>query len=132
MIEFEVGGHRYKASPLNAKMQWNVARRLAPVMAGMAGAEGENIFTQIAKSVSGLSDADSDYVIDAVLATVLREQGADKGWASVMTKGGAMMFDDIDMAAMLQIVFRVLQEQLSGFFTALLSLSADQPETGAP
>ncbi|PXV60885.1 hypothetical protein SAMN04487785_11321 [Dyella jiangningensis] len=119
-MEFEISGQTYQSGRLNARQQFHVARRLAPVLGGLAdasaaGAESFSKFLQpIAEAISGMSDGDCDYVLDTCLSVVRRQQGPS--WAPVMSSSKAMMFDDIDMSVMLQLASKVIQENLGNFF----------------
>lgn len=49
------------------------------------------------------------------LAAVQRKQG-EAGWADVMTPTGQMMFADLDLRVILELVFKVVEVNLLGFF----------------
>lgn len=123
----EVGGQQYRIGRLDAKKQFHVARRLAPLLAGLGGAlQGESkgftqLVTPIAEALSKMSDEDTDYVIDTCLAVVQRQ--SNNQWASVMVRNGGLMFQDIDMAQMLQLTVAVVQGNLGNFFPAGSSLT---------
>lgn len=138
-VEFTHNGHTYRAGRLNAKQQLHVLRRLAPlfsglmesgalarakgvkkpedIMAGLTGDDVSGIFKALGDAVATLPDADVDYVLDTCLAGVERQQ-AGGGWAKVMS-AGQLMFQDLDMAGMLQITWQVIQHNLTGFFGML-------------
>lgn len=116
----EINGQSYRIGRLDAKKQFHVARRLAPLLAGLGGAlKGEakgfaEMVAPIAEALAKMSDEDTDYVIDTCLAVVARQQG--EGFQSVMVKGGGLIFQDIDLPAMLQITVAVIQQNLGSFF----------------
>lgn len=118
-MDFEINDQQYRSGKLNARQQFHVARRLAPVLGGLAGAVqgGDKDFGKllqpITEAIAGISDADSDYILDTCLSVVKRQQGT--AWAAVFVNG-AQMFDDIDLGALLQIAAKVIQENLGGFF----------------
>lgn len=118
----EVGGQQYRIGRLDAKKQFHVARRLAPLLAGLGGAlQGESkgfaeLVAPIAYALSKMSDEDTDYVIDTCLAVIQRQ--SNNQWASVMVRNGGLMFQDIDMAQMLQLTVAVIQGNLGNFFPA--------------
>jgi hypothetical protein len=118
-MDFEINGQQYRSGKLNARQQFHVARRLAPVLGGLATASQGNTedfatFLQpIADAIAGMSDADCDYVLDNCLAVVKRQQGS--AWANIFVNK-AQMFEDIDMGVMLQIASKVITENLGGFF----------------
>jgi Phage tail assembly chaperone protein, TAC len=107
MHEFKIGEHTYRANKLNARQQFHVGRRIAPligqmfavgpVISGIAAARrateeegGENLddaldtarateamLVPFTKALAGLSDADCDYVLDRCLGVVQRLSGAN-------------------------------------------------------
>ncbi|HET6804876.1 MAG TPA: hypothetical protein VFH59_05465 [Frateuria sp.] len=121
MSEFEINGQQYRAAKLDAFKQFHVSRRLAPVLSGLAGtvedgaADFSAFLQPIAEAVARMSDADCDFILDACLASVQRQQGTSWSFIYAGAKQ-ALMFDDIDMAVMLQIAAKVIQENLGGFF----------------
>ncbi|UGB47000.1 hypothetical protein LQ772_06830 [Frateuria edaphi] len=133
MTEFEINGQTYQAAKLDAFKQFHIARRLAPLHAGLSkamggGTLGEDAFSPaIAEAVAGMPDADCDYILQSCLAVVKRRQG-DR-WVSIMAVGAkALTFDDIDMGAMLQVAGQVITENIGGFFGA----SADPSGAAIP
>jgi hypothetical protein len=118
-MECEIKDQTYRSGKLNARQQFHVARRLAPVLGGLATAsQGKTddfaTFLQpIADAIAGMSDADCDYVLDTCLAVVQRQQGSS--WANILVNK-SQMFDDIDMGVMLQLAAKVITENLGGFF----------------
>lgn len=113
MVEFQVEGLTYRTTgKLDARTQFHVARRLAPVLVAMGG---EDMIASVAIALGKMTDADADYVLDACLAKVQRQQGT--AWASVAAPQGQIMFADMDMGALAQMVMAVLKEaNLPGFF----------------
>ncbi|MGF6837066.1 hypothetical protein QF001_000933 [Paraburkholderia youngii] len=136
-LEFEVAGQRYRAEKLDAFKQLHVSRKIAPIvpkllpmflkfaeqgdsmkadLAGMAEA-----FEPLAQALADMPDADCEYVFNACLAVVARNQGGN--WASVWS-GGSLMFDDIDIGAMVQIASKVIWDSLGPFIQGLLANKA--------
>lgn len=125
MIEFEINGASYRAQQMDAMKQFHVVRRLAPLMgefAGLKSAEPEKAFEAIASAVSKMSDADADYVIGTCLDSVERQAGNQ--WGKIRVSG-RLMYADLPLPDMLQIVWQVLQGNLGSFFPALLANSPD-------
>lgn len=115
----EVGGHKYRIGRIDARKQFHVARRLAPLLAGMSGIPDKSagfaaFLGPLADALSGMSDEDVDYVLDVCLSVCQRIQPNGHP-APVMTRGG-LMFEDIDMGQMIQLAVKVIQENLGGFF----------------
>jgi hypothetical protein len=122
MTEIEIKGVNYRCGRMDAKKQFHVARRLAPLLAGLGGAiKGDaagftELISPIADALSKMSDKDTDYVIDTCLLVVQRRQG--DAWQSVTARDGSLMFDDIDLPALLQLTVAVIQQNLGSFFPA--------------
>ncbi|VXB25187.1 putative bacteriophage protein [Burkholderia sp. 8Y] len=116
----DINGQSYRIGRLDAKKQFHVARRLAPLLAGLGGAlKGKaqgfaELVSPIADALAKMSDEDTDYVLDTCLSVVARQQG--DGWQNVMVKGGGLVFQDIDLPAMLQLTVAVVQQNLGSFF----------------
>ncbi|WP_276724201.1 MULTISPECIES: phage tail assembly chaperone [Pantoea] len=130
-MEFEIKGVQYRTAKLSVFDQLKVSRKLLPVLAGMladfqgikAAAEGGNVYKtmetalpKIADSLAGMSDEDTNAIIFPCLSVVSRKNG--NTWAPVMSQG-ALMFDDIDLMSMLQMVGRVVGDSLGNFLPAL-------------
>ncbi|MBN3848623.1 hypothetical protein G3N58_17600 [Paraburkholderia sp. Ac-20342] len=118
----EIGGHKYRIGRIDARKQFHVARRLAPLLAGMSGALGADrgagfgaFIGPLTEALSGMSDDDVDYVLDVCLGVCQRLQPNGQG-APVIARSGGLMFEDIDMGQMIQLAVKVIQENLSGFF----------------
>lgn len=115
----EVGGQKYRIGRIDARKQFHVARRLAPLLAGMsAGGQGEGFAAFIGPltdALSGMSDEDVDYVLDVCLGVCQRIQSNGQG-ALVIARGGSLMFEDMDMGQMIQLAVKVIQQNLGGFF----------------
>lgn len=129
-MEFEIKGVNYRASKLSVFDQLKVSRKLLPVLAGMLGdfqgikaaAQGGDVYKaletalpKIANSLAEMSEEDTNAIISPCLSVVARQNG--KVWAPVMVQG-ALMFDDIDLMSMLQIVGRVVGDSLGNFLPA--------------
>lgn len=124
MSDIEVNSNTYRIGKMDTRKQFHVSRRLAPLLAGIGGAiagsmagDGSALaatFQPIAEALSKMSDEDTDYVLDNCLAVVSRLQGNQ--FAPVMARGGALMFDDIDLPSMMQLAVAVIRENLGGFF----------------
>lgn len=123
-MDFEQNGHEYRVGKLNAREQFHIVRRLAPVFGELVPAlQGGSQFDAIpamTRAIAGLSDEDADYCLFGLLKVVTRKQGQGMGYAPVST-GNAIMYDDVDMVGMLQLAWQSLQHNMAGFFTALPS-----------
>jgi hypothetical protein len=115
----EVGGQKYRIGRIDARKQFHVARRLAPLLAGMSGVPDKSagfaaFLGPLTDALSSMSDEDVDYVLDVCLGVCQRIQPNGHP-APVMVRGG-LMFEDIDMGQMIQLAVKVIQENLGGFF----------------
>ena len=136
-LEFEIAGQRYRAEKLDAFKQLHVSRKIAPIipkllpmflkfaeqkdalkddLAGMAEA-----FEPLAQALAEMPDADCEYVFNACLSMVMRNH--QNNWASIWV-GGSLMFDDIDLGAMVQITAKVIWDSLGNFTRGLIANQA--------
>lgn len=124
-MELELDGHTYRVGKLDARAQFHIVRRLAPVLGELApalqgGKGGLDALPPIATAVAKLSDADADYCIFGLLKVVSRKQPNGLGWGPVSTEN-LLMYDDIGMTQMLKLAWEALSFNMSGFFAALPS-----------
>lgn len=128
MSDFEYGGHQYNIGKLNGFQQLHVARRIAPILTGLAGmamaSGGKKLeFAQAVEpmvlAVSKLSDEDTEMIIGTCLEVVSRKTG-NKTMAPVFSSG-TCMFDDLDMMGMLRLTAEVVKVNLGNIFGALLT-----------
>lgn len=88
------------------------------------------------RAIGQLSDEESDYITDTCLAVVSRQE-KNSSWAPIF-RSGQLMYQDITVSIMLQLVWRVLEENLGNFFEELLSalpaglMGASLAGTGSP
>jgi hypothetical protein len=138
-MSFIVDGNEYRSAPMNAFEQFDVARMLRNVLAGLAMVEEElnkgddtkqpstHAFVQLMCTMAGgLTKKESDDSIGMCLSKVERRQG--QSWSLIRTGTGVMMFADIQMSQMLEIVWHVLK--LNGLI-AFFSVSPSSSETEA-
>lgn len=128
MSDFEYGGHQYHIGKLSAFKQLHVARRVAPILMGLADmamtSEGKDLdFKQAVEpmvlAISKLSDEDTEVIIGTCLEAVSRKT-SNKTMAPVF-KGGNCMFDDLNMMDMLRLTAEVIKANLGNTFGALLT-----------
>lgn len=134
--EFEVSGAKYRAGRLNAFQQFHVVRRLGAI-AGALGAvvasvkggasvdadDALSLVDPVLRIIGQMSDADTDYVLRVCLGVVQR-QNTGGAWSQVMT-GSQLLFEDIDLPSMMQIVWRVLEPYVAGFISAAPQTSGE-------
>lgn len=129
-LEVTVNEQVYKVGKLNVFQQLHVAKRLTPLLAGalpawlaVAGGQQADVSAMasallpLADAIARLSDEDLDYVVRECLLAVERKHAA--GWARVRLENGPIMFDDLDLLALLQLTKEVVQSNLGNFFPAL-------------
>ena len=125
-MEFELKGQSYAVGKIDARAQFHIVRRLAPVLGEIAPVaasgkmNGLDALPPLAAAIAGLSDADADYCLFGLLSVVRRKQPQGMGWGPVTT-GNTLMYEDIGMVEMLQLAWKALEFNMSGFFAALPS-----------
>lgn len=123
-MEFELEGRTYRANKIDARTQFHIVRRLAPVLGEIApalqGKGGLDALPPLANAVAKLTDSDADYIIFGLLKAVVRKQDHGLGWGPVAT-GEHLMYDDITMPLMLKLAWQSFSFNMSGFFAALPS-----------
>lgn len=149
-MEFEIKGINYRTAKLDVFQQLKVSRKLLPVLAGLVSdfstlkslvvrdGEGKVVFDKqrgsavldavlpkIADTLASLPDDDVNAVIYPCLGVVSRQH--EKGWVKVFDQG-ELMFADIDLFTMLQLVARVVADSLGNFLKEL----PDSPPEGQP
>jgi hypothetical protein len=140
-MEFEVNGRNYRSAKMDAMTQFNVIRRLAPVMGPLAqfvkeGAKvakpngeilnpGEmpsredaiDLAMPLVKAIAELPEETTDYIISTCMRLVKRDEGQGRGWAKIWNdQAHRPQMEDIDMVTMLQIVVSVLGGSFGPFF----------------
>lgn len=126
-MEFEIEGRTYRANKIDARSQFHIVRRLAPVLGEIAPAiqaggkqGGMEALPALTAAIAKLSDTDADYCIFGLLKAVSRKQDQGLGWGPVCAET-SIMYDDITMPIMLQLAWKAFSFNMSGFFAALPS-----------
>lgn len=124
-MEFETEGRTYRVNKIDARSQFHIVRRLAPVLGQVApavhgGKGGMDALPALADAIAKLSDEDADYVLFGLLKVISRKQDQGLGWGPVAT-GTMLMYEDITMPVMLKLAWQALSHNMSGFFAALPS-----------
>ncbi|WP_163331814.1 phage tail assembly chaperone [Klebsiella aerogenes] len=157
-MECTIKGVNYRANKLGVFEQLKVSRKLLPILAGLMadfssiknllpaggvkelfpeGGEAVNLerlepvfntlLPRIADELSKLTEDDTNAIIHPCLAMVVRENG--KQWTPVF-RSGELMFDDIDLFDMLQLVARVVADSLGNFLPELPDNATSTPKVG--
>ena len=132
MLEFDIAGQHYRAGKLSAFQQLHLSRKLAPIipklLPALEGFNGDSIdvgaiaaaFDPLAGALAEMPDADCEYICATCMSVVQRQQ--DSRWAAIWAASSkAMMFDDIDLPAMLQITVEVVRDNLGSFTHGLIA-----------
>lgn len=141
--EFQIGPHTYRSSRLNARQQFDVARRLGYVLT-MLGMEKvaefkptpENFARVILVSAGQVPQADMDAALNICLGAIKRRiDGAGvaehQAWSPIITPAGDPRYDDIDMPIMLQLVWHVISaHRMADFLSGSASRSAEPKSPG--
>lgn len=125
----DINGQTYRLGKLGALPQFHISRRLSPLLAvagtSLAGlklsldtdvSEFASILEPVTEIIAKMPEEDVNYILFTCLNVVARKQGEQ--WAPI-TRTGQLMFEDIDMPTMLQIVFGVLKNNLGNFMKGL-------------
>jgi hypothetical protein len=135
--EATVNGSLYRIHKMDVLRQFHVARRLAPVLSGViealkaAGLDPVKLAADeapvavdpfamvepLSAVLAKVSDEDAEYIIGACLQCVMRAQPSGTGYAAVWVPRGGLMFHDMQLPEMLQLVWKVLESNLIGFFS---------------
>jgi len=142
MAQFEINGQTYRAGKMDAFKQFHVSRRIAPIIPTLIpvflrlandGSIVKNldalaeVLGPFADGIAAMSDESSEFVIGTCLSVVQRQNGSL--WAPVWnSQQKVCMFDDLDLGAMIQIVLRVLQDNLGPFMAGLLTSPTSDPQ----
>jgi hypothetical protein len=147
--ECSINGSTYRIQKMDVMRQFHVARRLAPVLSGVIDAlkaggldpvklaampdttakmdiDPFAMVEPLGKVLAHISDEDSEYIIGVCLSCVTRAQAGGTGYAPVWVAKGGLMFADMQLPEMLQLVWKVLESNLMGFFSG-----RDSPSSAA-
>src|SRR5262252_4128935 len=137
MQEVEIDGRKYRTGRLTAFEQFHLTRKLMPILSGMGetfsqiglGTAGTapngsdtmppqfwNALQPVSQAIADMSKDDSEFILKTCLKAVTVFNGST--YVNVTTPTGDLMFEDIDMMAMLQLSFAVIQDNLGNFFPA--------------
>ena len=124
LAEVEIGDRTYLIEKLSAEDQFHVFRRvmplIRPIIETLKGNGGKlDILLAMSQDIASIPDEQLNYVIHKCLDHVaVNVQGA----ASLRVRvHGKMMFGDMDMGTMLQIMWAVIMENYRPFFQGNLA-----------
>jgi hypothetical protein len=142
-----VAGKAYRAGKLSALKQFHVVRRLGPMLV-VAGVSVQMLNTgmktdlddmvrmagPVMEFLAKMSDEDVDYVLMTCLQVAQRgtDAAGQTVWSNVIAPDGkTLMFDDLDMPAMVRVVLEVLKHNMANFLTGLGDELTSQSSSGA-
>jgi hypothetical protein len=123
----------YRISKLNARKQFHVMRRLAPVISDIApflkgmdlehseSDKGYAMIAPLGKALANLKDEDADFILDTLLDAVTRDAGNGLGFTPIRLNG-VNMFSDITMASELKLAFEVIKDNFKDFLPEIRSI----------
>lgn len=138
MAEFELGENTYRIGRLDAFRQFHLSRKIAPLIPTLIpafltlrntsreGAAASDLgsmaeaFAPFAEGIANMSDEAAEFILGSCLSVVQRKHGS--AWMPVWSaQNKTCMFDDIDLAQMVQISVRVMEGSLGPFLRGLLA-----------
>lgn len=138
VTEFRVGGFDYRCAPLSTFKQLTLCRKTAPIFVHMGQdlhkvASGEvpldSLGERIVVLLASISEEDLTIAINTLLPYIERK-GAVGIWSPVyIEQAQAFQFEDITGGDLLEILFRVLNELLPPFYSAVNRAAFGSPQT---
>jgi len=129
--EFVVDGHRYRAGRLDAFQQLDVASQWRDALLGLAFAKKNRqseisdesyrdaVFVITTGALGHVTKQSRDEITRLGLSVVQRQQKeAGRGWSPVLAPGGGMMFQDMELPQIVQILYEVFDHnRIVDFFS---------------
>jgi hypothetical protein len=141
MAELEAGGTQYRTGKLNGLLQWEIFCRLGPMIPaltaefrdGITATPGARwVMGAVSGALGSLKQEDRDTILMTCLAVVERYDPTVQRWFR-LAANGRLMYEDIDLLTMLELMDLTLQENLAPFFARLRTDSvAVEAEETAP
>lgn len=127
MKEVEIKGQLYRTGKLSAMRQMLILKRLTiilgviqPLMGKFDENKPENSLAGIGEAISSLPDESVEFIVFSCLdACSRKEEGGS--WAPV-ARNGQIMFDSLDLLAILALTGHTLADNLKSFFQGLPSI----------
>lgn len=130
-MDFVIDGIHYRAGRLSAMDAFHVARRFSLAIFMLTQNQSrtpEEYARSIVLTSAQVPQADADFVMAKCLSTVNRQQTGG-AWAPLTTPNGDLMFADIPLMTLMQILYHVLESNgLVSFFSVPQSPSETPPE----
>jgi hypothetical protein len=130
-----VSGKAYIIGKMDVFTQFDVARKMAPVVARSVpmlalirdvvarNASVTDLIDQVSAAmpmldaIAGMSSQDSAFILASCLKTVSRSLTGGNGFVAIINPGGGLQFEDISLPDMMQLVWKVLEVNLMGFMS---------------
>ena len=121
MAEYTVGKSKYLFEKMNLFAASDVARVWSYALIMLSKAPLDLKAVDFAKSfptfIPFVPKQENDYAMNLCLASIKRNLGGDKGWAGITDGVGKLMYEDMTLSELYQLVFYVLQtNELLHFF----------------
>jgi hypothetical protein len=139
MCEVEIDGVAYRTRKLTGIQQWELFRRLGPILPILSQARSPDaaplpgsrfLMGASLGALSELKQADSDYLVAMTLGAVDRRGPEDRQYYRMIANDQFMYDDSTSLPAMLELMEAVIEENLGSFFARIRGDSA-APETAA-
>ena len=124
--EYSVGTKTYLFDKMDLFKAGDVARIWSYALIMLAKAPLDLKAEDFAKSfptfISMVPKPENDYAMNLCLGNVKRNMGNDKGWSPLTSSTGSLMYEDMSLAELYQIIFYALKSnELLHFFGAPLA-----------
>ena len=146
----QIDGINYRATKMLPREQHHLFRRLTPLLAsvgtpllglldedadrGVIMANIVQALGPLTDALSSMDDATVDYILDACLTHVERQDAGVGTWHPIYVRqprGAIRMYADLGSGAELRLCNEVIKLNLSGFFEQLSGGSASSLSAGA-
>lgn len=122
-MEVTIGTRNFRSTKMDPFKQFHVLRRMGSLFPSLAGAirvEDKMLAAgYIMAALSRLADDDANFIINSCLATCKIQQGSL--WADVIDGSGNLMFQDMQLPDIMELVWKVLKDNYAPFMKDLLS-----------
>lgn len=122
----KIGDYQYTIERLDARKQFHIVRRLAPILAALGEVTLKTLSEDkkltfamvagpIAMELSRMSNEDTDYILTACLSVCFRLINGQPAPVQA-PRTDQLMFPDIDMPTMMKLTIAVIEENMTDFF----------------
>lgn len=122
-MDVTIGSRTFRSTKMDPFKQIHVIRRMGSLFPSVAGAvrvpDKMLAAGYIGAALGRLSDDDANFILNSCLATCQLKQGTM--WASVVDANGTLMFQDMQLPEILELVWKVLEDNFRPFIKDLLA-----------